>query len=43
MSRTPEDPPATFKAKVVVSAHREGAPISELALQYGVHATVIHR
>ena len=43
MSRTRKNHPASFKAKVALSALREDAPISELALQYGVHATVIHR
>jgi transposase len=43
MSRTRKNHPANFKAKVALSALREDAPISELALQYGVHATVIHR
>ncbi len=42
MSRTRKNHPASFKAKVALSALREDAPISELALQYGVHATVIH-
>lgn len=43
MSRTRTNHPASFKATVAVSALREDAPISELALKYGVHATVIHR
>ena len=43
MSRTRKNHPANFKAKVALSALREDAPISELALKYGVHATVIHR
>ena len=43
MSRTRKNHPASFKAKVALSALREDAPISELALRYGVHATVIHR
>ena len=43
MSRTRKNHPASFKAKVALSALREDAPISELALKYGVHATVIHR
>ena len=43
MSRTRKNHPASFKAKVVLSALREDAPVSELALKYGVHATVIHR
>ncbi len=43
MSRTRKNHPANFKAKVAVSALREDAPISELAVKYGVHATVIHR
>ena len=43
MSRTRKNHPANFKAKVVLAALREDAPISELALTYGVHATVIHR
>lgn len=43
MSRTRKNYPASFKAKVALSALREDAPISELATQYGVHSTVIHR
>ena len=43
MSRTRKNHPASFKTKVALSALREDAPISELALKYGVHATVIHR
>ena len=43
MSSTRKHHPANFKAKVALSALREDAPVSELALKYGVHATVIHR
>ena len=43
MSRSRKNHPANFKAKVALSALREDAPVSELALKYGVHATVIHR
>ncbi|MGB5055615.1 MAG: transposase [Nitrospirales bacterium] len=43
MSRTPKKYAASFKAKEVMSALWEDAPISELAVKYGVHATVIHR
>lgn len=43
MSRTRKNHPASFKAKVALSALREDAPVSELSLRYGVHATVIHR
>ena len=43
MSRTRKNHPASFKAKVALAAFREDTPISELALKYGVHATVIHR
>ena len=43
MSRTRKNHPASFKAKVALSALREDASISELAGKYGVHATVIHR
>ena len=43
MSRTRKNHPASFKAKVALSALREDAPVSELALRYGIHATVIHR
>ncbi len=43
MSPTRKNHPANFKTKVALAALREDAPISELALQYGVHATVIHR
>ncbi|HBM91122.1 MAG TPA: hypothetical protein DD400_04530 [Rhodospirillaceae bacterium] len=43
MSRTRKNHPAGFKAKVVLSTLRDDASVSELALRYGVHATVIHR
>lgn len=43
MSRVRKNHPASFKAKVALSALREDAPVSELAIKYGVHATVIHR
>lgn len=43
MSRTRKNHPANFKAKVALSALREDAPSSELAVKYGGHATVIHR
>ena len=43
MSSTRKNHPANFKAKVALAAFREDAPISELALKYCVHATVIHR
>ncbi len=43
MSRTRKNYPASFKAKVALSALREDAPISELASQFGVHSTVIGR
>lgn len=43
MSRTRKNHPAAFKSKVTLSALREDTPVSELALKYGVHATVIHR
>ena len=43
MSRIRKNHPASFKAKVALSALREDAQISELALKCGVHATVIHR
>jgi len=43
MSRTRKNHPANFKAKVALAAFREDTPISELAIKYGVHATVIHR
>ena len=43
MSRTRKNHPASFKAQVALSALREDTPVSDLALKYGVHATVIHR
>lgn len=43
MSRTRKNHSAVFKAQVALSALREDMPVSELALKYGVHATVIHR
>ena len=43
MSRTRKNHPASFKAQVALSALREDAPISELAIKYGIHTTVIHR
>ncbi len=43
MSSTRKNHPANFKAKVALAAFREDAPLSEVAIKYGVHATVIHR
>ncbi len=43
MSSTRKHHPANFKAKVALPALREDAPISELAVKYGGHATVIRR
>ena len=43
MSATRKQYPSSFKAKVALAALREDAPVSELAIKYGVHATVIHR
>ena len=43
MSSTRKNHPANFKAKVALAAFREDAPISELAIKYGGHATVSHR
>ena len=43
MSRTRKNHPANFKAEVALAAFREDTPISELALKYGVPATVIPR
>jgi len=43
MSRTRKNHPASFKARVALEAIREEVPVSELAIKYGVHATVIHR
>ncbi|MGP0592173.1 transposase [Nitrospira sp. T9] len=39
MSRPRKNHPAYFKAQVALAALRKDAPISELALKYGVHAT----
>ena len=43
MSRTRKNYPAGFKTKVVLATLREDMPISELASQFGIHSTVIHR
>ena len=43
MSRTRKNHPASFKARVALEAIRVEVPVSELAIKYGVHATVIHR
>ena len=43
MSSTRKNHPASFKARVALSALREDATISELSLKYGVHTSVIHR
>ena len=43
MSRTRKNYPPKFKAKVVLAALRDESPISELAIQFGIHSTVIHR
>lgn len=43
MSRSRTNNPASFRAKVALAALRENAPLSELALKFGVHATVTHR
>ncbi|MCK5518920.1 MAG: transposase [Alphaproteobacteria bacterium] len=43
ISRTRKNHPAGFKAKVALSTLRKETPVSELALKYGVHATVINR
>jgi transposase len=43
MSKTRKNYPASFKAKVALSALREDATVAELAVKYGVHTTVIHR
>lgn len=42
MSKARKNYPASFKATVVLAALLKEAPISELALKYGAHATVIH-
>ncbi len=43
MSRSRKNYPASFKAKVVLSALREEATLAELSSQYGIHATMINR
>ena len=43
MSRSRKNHPASFKAKVALLALRKDAPVSELALRYGVHTIVIQR
>lgn len=43
MSRTRKNYPAALKTKVALAALREDAPISELAIRFGVHAAVISR
>ncbi len=43
MSRTRKNYPAALKAKVALAALREDAPLFELAVKFGVHASVISR
>ena len=43
MSRVRRNHSAKFKAKVALAAISEDAPISELALKYGVHSQLINR
>lgn len=43
MSQARKLHPKNFKTKVALSARRKDAPISELAVRYGVHVTDIHR
>lgn len=43
MTSTRKNYSAALKAKVALSALREEAPLSELSLRFGVHASVINR
>jgi transposase len=43
MSRRRKNDPARFKTKVLIATLREDTPISELAVHFGIHSTVIHR
>jgi transposase-like protein len=43
MRKTRKNYPDIFKTKVVLLALRDDVPVSELALNYQVHAKVIHR
>ena len=43
MSRVRRNHPAKFKTQVALAAIREDAPISALALKYGVHSQLINR
>lgn len=43
MGRTRKNYPANFKTKGALAALRENAPITEVALKFGVHATALHR
>lgn len=43
MGKPRKNYPASFKARVALSAIREDGTIAELSGRYGVHATVIHR
>lgn len=43
MIRVRRNHPSKFKAQVALAAIREDAPISELALKYGVHSQLINR
>lgn len=43
MSRKKHRPEAGFKAKVAIAALKETESVSQLASQFGVHATQIHR
>ena len=43
MSRKKNRPGAAFKAKVALAALKETQTVSQLASQFGVHATQVHR
>jgi transposase len=43
MTGTRKNHPAKFKAEAVLALLREDAPLSELAVKYGVHGKILQR